>query len=772
MPPDRNFAWVVVQAEGNDGSTSRPMRVKRADFDLPFDIDALMDAVKAKFAPLLDHASVMELKVYADDQELTTVDALVADQSAGWTADNPLVITYPPRAGLMRPLPGDTTTSGKPADRLEYAAFFDRLFEEADVHPMYTSPQITRQGYIDALAQSHMAIIDMPAERLALPLLSFKTENEVAKVMDMTALAADPRNKSLVAVVRGTGGGKTRALEELRFALLQQKGLLALAYTYNAGMGMSAADSAWAEDSSLSRAKQARVCYPFTVVARLACSLYGQELSSIEVPLRRAVRLFDFEEWDLSRDFDVEMIRGFIIHAVRKLRSAGTTVQEVVVLADEVLKVQEDFERNFGIPPNKDITSVLRKAMLDQEIMGDLRSGLVISSLAPSPLGKTLSERGVVPVELAPLIPEAIVRDWWGIADAKHQDKLIATAAALCDLPRAVQFAHDYIKTRSTTDAPSMNEIVSLMDSVMCRINQRYQPQMISRKHLRAVVFQEEIALDEDAIDSVMNSRFTNTINDFGGKPQIIPTASLVMLSAGAQRRKPGYDKCLVILREFVDNLVVKEKGDVLEWALEWWLRLRLALVEGEEATLQKLFQIDAVPQSQPYLNKAMSVTFVGPDVKVIQHGRWPSSHDGAASFMQNLDTITLGPGEAAIVHLHPKEVFDLLLAVRAKTGRIFLVCIEAKSSAGGGGPKNGLPDQGKQAKRLRQVVEQSGVTDGTSLSGAFARGDYIFLYLSSHKGPREDQELAAVLRRDDTERFLGPLWNIYRSVRTGADAS
>eukprot|EP00961_Rhodomonas_salina_P170508 2298465-Rhodomonas_salina.1 len=41
----------------------------------------------------------MELKVYADDQELTTVDALVADQSAGWTADNPLVITYPPRAG-------------------------------------------------------------------------------------------------------------------------------------------------------------------------------------------------------------------------------------------------------------------------------------------------------------------------------------------------------------------------------------------------------------------------------------------------------------------------------------------------------------------------------------------------------------------------------------------------------------------------------------------------------------------------------------------------
>eukprot|EP00961_Rhodomonas_salina_P267624 3616210-Rhodomonas_salina.1 len=87
---------------------------------------------------------------------------------------------------------------------------------------MYTSLQITRQGYIDALAQSHMAIIDEPAERLALPLLSFKTENEVAKVINVTAQRASPRNKPVLAVVRGTGGGKTRALRELRFGLLRK----------------------------------------------------------------------------------------------------------------------------------------------------------------------------------------------------------------------------------------------------------------------------------------------------------------------------------------------------------------------------------------------------------------------------------------------------------------------------------------------------------------------------------------------------------------------
>eukprot|EP00961_Rhodomonas_salina_P018709 251965-Rhodomonas_salina.1 len=244
------------------------------------------------------------------------------------------------------------------------------------------------------------------------------------------------------------------------------------------------------------------------------------------MPLRRAVQHFDLEKL-CYRDIDVEIIRGFIVHAVRKLRAAGTTVEQVVVLADEVLKVQEDFEANFGISPSKDITSVLRKAMLNEEIMDGLGAGLVISSLAPSPLGKTRSERGVVPVELPPLDPKDIVRDWWGITDKEDQDKLMATAAALCDLPRAVQFAHEYFKQRSTTDAPSRNEIVSLMDSVVSRINERYQPRMISREHLRAVVFQEEIALDEDAIKSLMNSRFTNAISEFDDDSQIVPTASL-----------------------------------------------------------------------------------------------------------------------------------------------------------------------------------------------------------------------------------------------------
>eukprot|EP00961_Rhodomonas_salina_P299071 3938624-Rhodomonas_salina.1 len=174
------------------------------------------------------------------------------------------------------------------------------------------------------------------------------------------------------------------------------------------------------------------------------------------------------------------------------------------------------------------------------------------------------------------------------------------------------------------------------------------------------------------------------------------------MLSAGAQRSERS-EKYAVILREFVDSLVVKAKGDVLEWALEWWLRLRLALVGKEEVTLQKLFQIvDDVPPSQPYFNTAMDVTFVGRDVKVISYAGEPSSYEDAAGFMQNLDTITLLPGEPAIVHPHPREAFDLLLAVRANSGNIFIVCLDTTSSDGDGS-SHGLPNRGMQSAHTRK---------------------------------------------------------------------
>mmetsp|Transcript_38242 Transcript_38242/g.76545 ORF Transcript_38242/g.76545 Transcript_38242/m.76545 type:complete len:152 (+) Transcript_38242:306-761(+) len=103
---DRIFAWVVVQEEGTDVLSPASQVWKSSQHpDLPFDIDALKNAVKAEFALRLQHVDAADQKVYAGDKELTTLSALVVDQSVGACEENPLRITYPPRAGVKAKRP-------------------------------------------------------------------------------------------------------------------------------------------------------------------------------------------------------------------------------------------------------------------------------------------------------------------------------------------------------------------------------------------------------------------------------------------------------------------------------------------------------------------------------------------------------------------------------------------------------------------------------------------------------------------------------------------
>ena len=56
--------------------------------------------------------------------------------------------------------------------------------------------------------------------------------------MQAAAVLPDSRQKPVVATVRGTGGGKTRALEEIRWGLLGDPCVLPLAITFNSTMDL------------------------------------------------------------------------------------------------------------------------------------------------------------------------------------------------------------------------------------------------------------------------------------------------------------------------------------------------------------------------------------------------------------------------------------------------------------------------------------------------------------------------------------------------------
>ena len=83
--------------------------------------------------------------------------------------------------------------------------------------------------------------------------------------------------------MRGMGGGKTRALEEIRYELLALEGVLPLAFTYNSGMELlPKVEFAWSQDYEVNCA--------IIVVARMAAVFYG-------IPLANARALLKGQDW-------------------------------------------------------------------------------------------------------------------------------------------------------------------------------------------------------------------------------------------------------------------------------------------------------------------------------------------------------------------------------------------------------------------------------------------------------------------------------------------
>eukprot|EP00971_Amphidinium_carterae_P071416 1412537-Amphidinium_carterae.1 len=104
--------------------------------------------------------------------------------------------------------------------------------------------------------------------------------------------------------------------------------------------------------------------------------------------------------WGQGMDpsYPKELIRGFLQHAVEKVTAMRSDISGVIVLADEVLKAEDEFVIRYDLktPKERDVTAILRSALLDEEFVDDVDFGLVISTLGLSAAGLTWSSRFVI----------------------------------------------------------------------------------------------------------------------------------------------------------------------------------------------------------------------------------------------------------------------------------------------------------------------------------------------------------------------------------------
>ena len=68
-----------------------------------------------------------------------------------------------------------------------------------------------------------LCIMDDPNYKMSLPLIDFDMNRNIKTIIDSSKEAPGGR-KSMCGTVRGMGGGKTRAFEEMRRHLLQKEG--------------------------------------------------------------------------------------------------------------------------------------------------------------------------------------------------------------------------------------------------------------------------------------------------------------------------------------------------------------------------------------------------------------------------------------------------------------------------------------------------------------------------------------------------------------------
>eukprot|EP01042_Synura_sphagnicola_P003959 gene3959-biopygen4263 len=269
------------------------------------------------------------------------------------------------------------------------------------------------------------------------------------------------REKPVFAAVRGSGGGKTRAFTEIRRELLRRENTLVMMITFNSDWDASEVKDVWPGVT------YPDVSYALSVVSRMAAMFFNQNLDDV----------YSLIEPSLESSFSInrlklvsgkKIIAQFIVWMIYRIRQYRPSVDTFILLADEVVRMETSIKERFG--GINDITSVLRKAVLDRRIMirppfstdpavedSVLNVALVLSSLETSPIGESVSTRPVQAIILPAALDykEVVSKIWAPSIQNRHganQRKLSRdesfmlelVASTVNNIPRLVEYSNTY----------------------------------------------------------------------------------------------------------------------------------------------------------------------------------------------------------------------------------------------------------------------------------------------------------------------------------------
>lgn len=562
--------------------------------------------------------------------------------------------------------------------------------------------------------------------------------------------------------------------------------------------------------------------YSFAVIKRVLGVFYGIAVEDVLERLQPGSHLkLPVGGDDLKGTLARSMIRAAVIHVVRAANRHRSPrepkVSTVVVMQDESVQADDTFSQ-------LDVSSTLRSALLDTQLDSQLNVAVVMTALKPSALGQALTApgRAVIAVVLPQLLPNDVVERWWRMKGDRGPALLVA--AAVKDLPRQVEVFYDLIREKKLPLGPgsrwTAGDIKSLFDACKAVLNARYQTTNVKVHHVRAIVFGQFVRSNKRSLKAISDSTYVNSLPTLDVKASVYftPRASLTFLSAVVtQTANDRGERWAVLLRDFLDQLVLARAGDALEWALEWWLELRLAVLHASKPRPDSFPLVELlglVSRSSQASQTAMETLpsfrkmlfFVGHPVAVKgAQSRSLRDAGGVAALVQDVSRHARAKSvHPLLFRPWPGEPFDLLLVVREASEQQlpFLVFFDCKARApdviepsrssfrpsqayevlgklGDFGEQLRTGATGAHAVTITPApeAESAPAEDGdansrAAVAAAIAARRYVFVYVSTEPGetdviftrPRDDP--LVLMRCDTTEPFFGPLWDVHQALR------
>ena len=349
-------------------------------------------------------------------------------------------------------------------------------------------------------SKSLNCIINTDDSIMGLPLIDFDVQKYSDDIIDGALVSPlSHRIKPIFGVMRGMGGGKTRALEEIRRKLLQNEDTLPLAITFN-GFWHVTVDK-WERKLDPKHPHAPELYLALSILSRMASMLYNKPFDDIITAIIKNIQ--PVNSCDRCAPVAKDLIRAFIKYIVEDVsRHREKPVTKFILLFDETMKIVDRVDEVYG--KQDDIIGMVRDTLLNTVHTVSTREGqayalnvgLALSSFDVGPFGKSTSGRPVFPIVLpdhlnSQRVCDEIFLKHSHIKESSDINMLRLVAASLNELPRLVEFANAYISENVIPEEKDAKRTYysKLYEYVCTRVNNMYMTRIENELILYSIVF-------------------------------------------------------------------------------------------------------------------------------------------------------------------------------------------------------------------------------------------------------------------------------------------